>query len=179
MTGNEPAEDPTAARSLRDTAREGEVRFDGPPPAYDDAGLVFIGRIRSPWKTCETCPKNRRAALEAGETGVLEIDPRWRPALAGLAVGDVVWCLTFLDGADRDLALQKPRHSGDVRATFTLRSPARPNPIGLHLARIEAIDPEAGRVTIDAVDVLDGTPLLDIKPYYPSVDAPSAGTSEG
>ena len=54
-----------------------------------------------------------------------------------------------------------------------LRSPARPNPIGLHLARIEAIDIDAGILNLDAIDVVDGTPLLDIKPYFASVDRPA------
>ncbi len=48
----------------------------------------------------------------------------------------------------------------------------RPNPIGLHLVRIVDIDAAAGVLRIDAIDVLDGTPLLDIKPYLPSVDRP-------
>jgi len=158
--------------SERTATRPGEQAFSGPAPRYDDAGLVFIGRVRSPFVTREGCAKNRRAALEAKATGSLEIAPRFRPALQGLKVGDHVFCLTWLDQAERDLALQKPRHLDEPRGTFSLRSPVRPNPIGMHLARIEEIDVAAGHVKLDAVDVLDNTPLLDIKPYYASVDRP-------
>ena len=154
--------------------RPGEVRFAAPVPAYDDAGLVFIGRIRSPWTDRSACPKNIGAARERGLTAAVEVDAAFRPALAGLAAGSYVHLLTWLDRATRDLALQMPRHASGPRGTFSLRSPVRPNPIGMHLVRIEAIDPEAGILTIDAIDVLDGTPLLDLKPYLASVDAPPA-----
>lgn len=154
-------------------ARPGEVFFSGSLPAPEDAGLVFIGRLRSPYVQADDCPKNRRAALEAGGGGSVEIDRPWREALSGLAAGDHVFCLSWLHGARRDLALQWPRHAEAARGTFSIRSPARPNPIGLHLARIEAIDADAGRLRLDAIDVVDGTPLLDIKPYFASVDRPS------
>jgi tRNA (Thr-GGU) A37 N-methylase len=67
-----------------------------------------------------------------------------------------------------------PRHADAPRGTFSLRSPVRPNPIGLHLVRIVAIDRITGIIGIDAIDVLDGTPLVDIKPHFASVDAPPA-----
>ncbi len=61
------------------------------------------------------------------------------------------------------------------KAFFALRSPARPNPIGLHLVTLTGIDRDAGMLHLDAIDVLDGTPLIDVKPYFPSVDvAPPA-----
>ncbi|MEX6505429.1 SAM-dependent methyltransferase [Jiella sp. M17.18] len=153
--------------------RPGEKRFDREAVAYDDAGLVFIGRIRSSWVSRAGCPKNRRAALEAGQPAAVEVDAPWREALPGLEAGAWIFCLTWLDRAQRDLALQVPRHADGPRGTFTLRSPVRPNPIGLHLARIVGIDQTSGRLEIDAIDVLDGTPLLDIKPYFATVDSPS------
>jgi tRNA-Thr(GGU) m(6)t(6)A37 methyltransferase TsaA len=155
-----------------DAERPGEVRFVGPAPRCDDAGLVFIGRIRSPWKVRSDCPKNIRAARERARPATVEIDAVFRPALEGLAEGSFVHLLTWLDQASRDLALQVPRHASGPRGTFSLRSPVRPNPIGMHLVRIQSIDAQAGVLTIDAIDVLDGTPLLDLKPYLASVDAP-------
>ena len=154
--------------------RPGEIRFAAPVPAYDDAGLVSIGRIRSPWTDRSACPKNIGAARERGQMATVEIDDPFRPALAGLAAGSFVHLLTWLDQATRDLALQMPRHASSPRGTFSLRSPVRPNPIGMHLVRIEAIDTETGVLTIDAIDVLDGTPLLDLKPFLASVDVPPA-----
>jgi len=154
--------------------RPGERRFDGPPPAHDDAGLVFIGHIRSAWTERSQCPKNVGRARETGEPAEIRVDPRWREGLTGLEAGQWVFLLTWLDRSDRDLALQMPHHAEAPRGTFSLRSPVRPNPIGLHLVRIVAIDRITGIIGIDAIDVLDGTPLLDIKPYLASVDAPPA-----
>ncbi len=162
----------TASDQSAPAVRPGEVRFDGPEPNYDDAGLVFIGRVRSPWVSRDECPKNLSDARERGQPARVEIDARWRGALTGLGADRWVFLLTWLDGAERDLALQAPRHADGPRGTFTLRSPVRPNPIGLHLVRLLSVDVHAGILTIDAIDVRDGTPLVDIKPYLAAIDAP-------
>jgi tRNA (adenine37-N6)-methyltransferase len=73
--------------------------------------------------------------------------------------------------------VQVPRHSGKTHGTFSLRSPARPNPIALSVVRILKVDADTGRIDIDAIDCHDGTPLVDIKPYRPGIDAvPDATT---
>ena len=54
---------------------------------------------------------------------------------------------------------------------YPLRSPARPNPVGLSVVRLVSLDAETGRLELDAIDLLDGTPVIDIKPYYASVDS--------
>ncbi|WP_062112452.1 tRNA (N6-threonylcarbamoyladenosine(37)-N6)-methyltransferase TrmO [Aureimonas sp. AU40] len=150
--------------------RPGESRlaFDG--SQADDARLVFIGRIRSPWTERRDCPKNMRAARETGQSASVEIDLAFRPALERLEPESHVHLLTWLHQSRRDLALQMPRHAEAASGTFALRSPVRPNPIGLSLVRLLEIDRVSGRLVIDAIDVLDGTPLLDIKPYFASVD---------
>lgn len=79
--------------------------------------------------------------------------------------------LTWLDRSMRDLIVQKPRHAAAPSGVFALRSPARPNPIGLHVCRIVAVDAANGIVQLDSIDVLDGTPLIDIKPYFASTDS--------
>lgn len=104
--------------------------------------------------------------------------PPFRAGLGDLEAGQYVHLLTWLGRARRDLAVQSPRHAERPRSTFSLRSPLRPNPIGLHLVRIDAIDASTGRIAIDAIDVLDGTALLDIKPFFATVDVPPSGTSE-
>lgn len=153
-------------------ARPGEtlLHFDG--RQADDARLTFIGRVRTPWTQRSDCPKNLRVARERMEGASIEMDPAFRPALASLETGQWVFLLTWLHEARRDLATQMPRHATQATGTFALRSPVRPNPIGLHLVRLVAIDAAAGLLRIDAADVLDGTPLLDIKPYFASVDQP-------
>jgi tRNA-Thr(GGU) m(6)t(6)A37 methyltransferase TsaA len=73
-----------------------------------------------------------------------------------------------MDQARRDLVVQVPRH-GARRGTFALRSPVRPNPIAMSVVRLVNVD--GTRLSVIGLDCLDGTPLIDIKPYFASVDA--------
>jgi tRNA (Thr-GGU) A37 N-methylase len=74
-----------------------------------------------------------------------------------------------MDKARRDLVLQAPRHYTERRGTFALRSPARPHPIAVSVARLVRI--ESNELTVVGLDCLDATPLLDIKPYFASTDS--------
>jgi tRNA-Thr(GGU) m(6)t(6)A37 methyltransferase TsaA len=152
--------------------REGEIALPFDPAQVEaDAGLVFIGRVLSPWKERAECPKNVVAARALGKPAAVEIDLPYRQALDGLEGASHIIVLTWLDRARRDLALQFPRHAERPRGTFALRSPVRPNPVGLHVVGLLGVDMDAGRLSIDAIDVLDGTPVIDIKPYYASTDS--------
>lgn len=155
-------------------ARPGEVAlsFD-PARVADDAHLRFIGRLRSPWSR-GNCPKNLREAREAGGDFRAEIDPPFRPGLQGLAPGMPLMVLYWTGLARRDLILQSPAHRDGPTGVFALRSPARPNPVALGVVRLLALDQAAGMLEFDALDAFDGTPLLDIKPWLPSVDVPPA-----
>lgn len=146
--------------------RPGEVTVD--LPDVPDAGLYFIGRIRTPWSRRADCPKNAHEAHAAQAVCTVEIAPAFRPALAGLEGTTHLWLLYFMDKAPRNLVVQTPRRYGTGRGTFALRSPARPNPIAMSAVRLLGI--EDGRLTVIGADCLDGTPLLDIKPYFPSTD---------
>lgn len=153
-------------------AREGEIALEfDPADLTADASIVFIGRVRSPWTSREDCPKNMAAARAAGRPASIEIDPAYRRGLDGLARFSHAVLLTWLDRSARNLILQKPRHAEDARGTFALRSPVRPNPIGLHVVAITKIDVENGVIGIDGIDVLDTTPVIDLKPYFVSTDA--------
>ncbi len=158
------------------TPRPGEVVL-GFDPARDrpDGSIAFIGRIRSPWTGREDCPKNMARARAAGGGGMVEIDAPYRAGLDGLAGFTHAFLLTWLDRSRRDLIVQKPRHAETPRGVFALRSPVRPNPIGLHLVELGEIDIAAGTIRLAAIDVLDGTPLIDIKPYFGTVDEPASG----
>lgn len=150
--------------------REGEraLPFD-PASMPADAGLIFIGRVRSAWTRRADCPKNMREARERARPAMIELDPAYAEGLAGLERHGHIVVLTWLDGARRDLIAQRPRHASAVSGTFALRSPVRPNPIGLHVARLLGI---AGPVlTVEGIDALDGTPVIDVKPYLASVDS--------
>jgi tRNA-Thr(GGU) m(6)t(6)A37 methyltransferase TsaA len=139
--------------------REGEVAVALPPQF--DASLYFIGRIHTPWKRREDCPKNVRGS---DAVCTIELDPRWAEGLKGLETASHVIVLYWMDRARRDLVMQTPRHYTDRRGTFALRSPVRPNPIAFAVARLVGI--EGNRLSIVGIDCLDNTPLLDIKPYF-------------
>lgn len=152
--------------------REGETAlpFD-PSETADDGRVLFIGRVRSPWKSREDCPKNMMAARETELGAAIEIDAAFRAGLHGLERVSHIIVLSWFDRAERNLIVQKPRHAAEAKGVFALRSPVRPNPIGLHVARLVGLDIEGGVLTLDAIDLLDGTPVVDIKPYFASTDA--------
>ena len=152
--------------------REGETALaEDPALTAADASLVFIGRIRSPWKTRQDCPRNMAAARAAGQPATIEIEPQFRPGLDGLAGTSHIVVLSWLGFAPRNLIVQKPRRAAEPKGVFALRSPARPNPVGLHVARLVSLDAASGLLSIDAIDVLDGTPVIDLKPYFASIDS--------
>jgi tRNA-Thr(GGU) m(6)t(6)A37 methyltransferase TsaA len=131
---------------------------------------IFIGKIRSPWKSRSECPKNMATARELGQTATIEIDEAFRAGLDGLKKFTHAIVLYWMHEARRDLIVQKPHHKPEPVGVFALRSPARPNPIALATARILEVDQVTGQITIDAIDCVDGTPLVDIKPWIGSLD---------
>lgn len=152
--------------------RDGEEALPFDPSKQDgDAHLVFIGHVTSPWENRSQCPKNMAAARQTGQAAQAILDPAYRPGLSGLEHVSHVILLTWLGAAGRNLIRQRPRHREHATGTFALRSPVRPNPIGLHVVRLLSIDIASGRLELEAIDVLDGTPLLDVKPYFASTDA--------
>ena len=153
--------------------RPGEVRSAIDPATKDgDARLVFIGHAETPWKVRDDCPRNLRQARERGGQFALRIDETWRMGLKDLAAGDPVIVLYWMDQAVRNLVVQSPRHSSGSKGVFSLRSPVRPNPIALAAVRILELDGNTGHIAVDALDCLDGTPIVDIKPWIDSVDIP-------
>jgi tRNA-Thr(GGU) m(6)t(6)A37 methyltransferase TsaA len=158
------------ARDARNL-RPGDERLEHDPAAMPgDAHLVFIGRVRTA-ATAAATPKNPTEARARGDRALIEIDAPYRAGLAGLAHYSHVFVLVWLDGSRRDIIVHRPRHLAAPRGVFALRSPLRPNPIGLSAARIVAVDPGAGIVRLDGIDFHDGTPVIDIKPYRPGIDA--------
>ena len=158
-----------------DGLRPGEVALPFDPANEPDATVAFIGRIRSPWPKDGACPKNLREAREQAPHVVIELDPRYRAGLEGLSPlspGGHLVVLYWMDAARRDVIVQRPRHLDRLVGVFALRSPARPNPVAMAVVTVQAIDLAACTLTVDAIDCYDGTPLLDIKPWLPSVDVP-------
>lgn len=156
----------------QDDIREGEERLDFDPGARAQAGVTFIGHIRSDWAR-GTAPRNLRQSRErGGGSARIELDPTYARGLSGLKVGQPIWVLYWMDRGRRDLIVQAPRHSPEPRGTFALRSPARPNPVAMAAVRITALDMEKGVIGIDATDAFDMTPVVDIKPWLDSIDVP-------
>jgi len=128
-------------------------------PSAIDAGLYFIGRIRTPWTNRLECPRQGRLD---GPTCRLEIDERWRAGLEGIDEFARLEVLYWLDQSRRDLVRQSPRNDGQARGVFSLRTPVRPNPVGTSIVRLERV--EGGVLFVRGLDCLDGTPLIDVKP---------------
>jgi tRNA-Thr(GGU) m(6)t(6)A37 methyltransferase TsaA len=143
---------------------DGEVAVE--LPKEFDASLYYIGRIRTPWKQRKDCPKNAR---ESDTVCTVELDPRWAQALKDVESCSHLVLLYWMDRSRRDIVLQMPRHYGVQRGTFALRSPARPNPIAMSVVRLVKV--EGAKLKVVGLDCLDGTPLIDIKPYFASTDA--------
>lgn len=151
--------------------RPGEKTLDFDPADRAEAGLVFIGRIRTPWSRGD-CPKNIRRARETGQGARIELDPAYAEALTGLAEGQAVILTYWMHDARRDLVLQAPGHVDGPRGTFSLRSPNRPNTIAMSTVILTGIDRQAAHLEIDAIDCFDNTPLVDLRPWLPTIDVP-------
>lgn len=137
--------------------RDGEIAVDQTRPA--DATVQFIGTIRTPFTTRDMCP--RQGTLD-GPDCRLELHPDWAPALKGITAFEHLDVLYWLHESRRDLVLQSPRGDGETTGTFALRSPVRPNPIGV--SRVRLIRQEGRTLIVKGLDCLDKTPLIDIKP---------------
>lgn len=157
-----------SAADTHDALRPGEITVA--LPSQTDAGVYFIGTIRTPWTSRRDCP--RRGSLD-GPVCSLVIDERWRDALTGLENHQTLQVLYWMHHARRDVVLQSPRRTGLLLGTFALRSPVRPNPIASSFVRLVSI--EGTTVHVRGLDCLDGTPLLDLKPDHSVAREPVHG----
>lgn len=149
--------------------RDGELILPGPVAA--DATVGFIGRLRTPWTARGDCPKQGDST--DGPVCRIEVAPEWRPALQGLERYEWIEVIYWLHRSRRDLLVQAPRGDGVGIGTFALRSPVRPNPLGL--SRVRLLGVADGVLEVRGLDCLDGTPLVDLKPDRCSY-TPLAGT---
>jgi tRNA-Thr(GGU) m(6)t(6)A37 methyltransferase TsaA len=142
---------------LDETIRSGEIKTM--LPDHPDAGIYFVGYIRTPWMTRADCP--RRGDPNGPECRI-ELDPQWQAALEGIALHPRLQVLYWMHQARRDLLVQIPRHTGKLAGTFALRSPVRPNPIASSVVALVSVTNNV--VTVRGLDCVDGTPLIDLKP---------------
>ena len=136
-------------------------------PIMDAVTLHPVGRIASPLTSRSDAP---RQGDEGAPTARIVLDAAAGPAIEGLAVGDRIVVLTWLHLADRDTLVVHPRgdRSRPPAGVFATRSPDRLNPIGLHEVTVQAID--GTTLTVDGLEAIDGTPVLDLKPSLGPVD---------
>lgn len=123
--------------------------------------LKPIGIVRSKLKTLEECPKQGQ---EGAPDAWIEIDTAFIKGIDDLEVGQEIIILTWLHLARRNELKIHPRADKrrPQKGVFAMRSPHRPNPIGLHKVLIQEIDP-AGKIRVYPLEVIDGTAVVDIK----------------
>ena len=128
--------------------------------------LHSIGVIHSPHTVAEETPI--QPSFAPGIPGTVEISPAYEAGLADLDGFSHIWLIYVFDRASEPQLTVKPFLEDVPRGVYATRAPWRPNPIGLSLVRL--VRREGSTLHVEDVDILDGTPLLDIKPYVGRFD---------
>lgn len=128
-----------------------------------------IGVVWSPYKSVKDAP--RQGNLEPA-LSTIEIYPQYQAGLEGLEKYDKIYIFSWFDRCSRDQLYVENPGRGDSRGVFATRSPNRPNPIGLTL--VDLLDVHNRILNVRGLDAIDGTPILDIKPYHPDIDSPNS-----
>lgn len=127
--------------------------------------LVSIGVIHSPYQVKGDAPRQGRLSPATSE---IEIFPEYAEGLKDIVERPHLIIMYWLDRAERGTLTAIPPYSKEEHGVFATRSPDRPNPIGFAVTDLLGID--GTRLTVRGLDALDGTPVLDIKPYSPEID---------
>ena len=119
-----------------------------------------VGWLQTDLKTTKNAPKNFD---ESSIPGIIHIYREYHEGLEGIKPGDVIVVLFWLHQADRSVLKVHPRGdtSRPIRGVFSTRSPRRPNPIGISHFTVQSIGD--GKIKVHGVDIIDGTPVIDIK----------------
>ena len=122
--------------------------------------LTFIGVLHGDIRSCDDAPKN---FAESERVGTLEIYPEYQEGIDGIAPGQTIVVLFWLHQAARNILKVYPRgdRTKGLHGVFATRSPVRPNPIAISELKIKAIC--GNLIEVSGLDILDGTPILDIK----------------
>ncbi|MDE2006093.1 MAG: tRNA (N6-threonylcarbamoyladenosine(37)-N6)-methyltransferase TrmO [Rhodospirillales bacterium] len=131
--------------------------------------LIPIGTIATPFRTLDECPRNGRQ-ISPPPLCRARIDPEYVPGLLGLDGFSHLILLYWLGNGRTPKMRFTPHFDAGERGLFATRSPARPNPIGLSVVAFEGIE-GTDTLLVRNLDCLDGTPLLDVKPYLVSTDS--------
>ncbi|WP_067519062.1 tRNA (N6-threonylcarbamoyladenosine(37)-N6)-methyltransferase TrmO [Endozoicomonas ascidiicola] len=128
-----------------------------------DAQLVSVGTISTPYTTLSECPFN--VDEQNGALCELHIAEEYREGITGLKVGEKIDIMYWLHNSERKVSVEKShmKNDGDESfGTFAMRTPFRPNPIGL--AKLTIVEVGDGSIFVRGLDCLDGTHIVDIKP---------------
>lgn len=127
-----------------------------------EARITFIGKIRSALKRLEECPLLEN---ENAPEATLAILPEYMEGIKDVKPGSRLILLTWLHRADRTVVKTQPRNNplAPMTGVFSTRSPDRPNPIGIHFTKVISVLPD-NKLLVEGLEVLDETPLIDIKP---------------
>jgi putative methyltransferase, YaeB/AF_0241 family len=128
--------------------------------------LEPIGIIETPFREPAGTPIQPSRAR--GARGRIQIDPRFQAGLKDLEGFERIWLIYWFHKASSSSLLVTPFLDTRERGIFATRAPARPAPIGMSVVRLLAV--HGGILDVEDVDIVDGTPLLDIKPYVPEFD---------
>lgn len=131
--------------------------------------LVPIGVIHSPYKRREDIPRQGRLSKEICE---IEVYAHYAPGLKDIEQCSHLYILYWLHLGDRSRLLATPPHSQKEHGVFATRSPNRPNLIALDI--VELLEAKGNRLNVRGMDALDGSILLDIKPYSEMDSIPNA-----
>ena len=126
-----------------------------------------IGIIRTPYKEPKGIPIQGK--FEKGVTGKVELFPEYKQGLKDIEGFSHIILIYHFDRSKDEKLISKPFLEDESHGIFAIRSPHRPNHIGFSIVKLEKV--EDNTVTFSEVDILDGTPLLDIKPYVSHFDS--------
>jgi len=143
--------------------------FRGTMNPKDSYIIHPVGRIRTPHTAQTGAPIQPSCAKDA--EGVVEIFPEFREALTDLEGFERIWLIFWCDRAKSHRLKVVPHRDVVERGLFATRAPSRPNPIGISAVRLNEVNLSQGTLLVRDVDLLDKTPILDIKPYIPSFDS--------
>lgn len=129
--------------------------------------LNFIGHVRSPFQSHAGTPI--QPSFAHGSRGEIVLESQYVEALADLDGFDRIWVIFALHQATSYKPRVVPYRDVVERGLFATRAPCRPNPIGISAVRLDCI--EGNVLHVSEIDMLDGTPVIDIKPYVPEFDA--------
>jgi tRNA (adenine37-N6)-methyltransferase len=129
--------------------------------------LLTIGVIHTPFRQSKGTPV--QGSIGEGTKGEVEVYAEFAEGLGDIAGFERLWLIYLLDRVIESKLIVRPYLDTTEHGVFATRAPARPNPIGITVVRL--LDVKENRLRITGVDMLDGTPLLDIKPYVPEFDS--------